>query len=84
MHSAIQSFFFVQVALERAVNKVSDLTQSLMCEFVTAPMQRTFSKIIGGVEKEDLQDLRTEIEGIRTELQTLRQDIRELQRSATV
>jgi hypothetical protein len=84
MHSAIQAFFFVQVALERAADKVANLTQSIMCEFVSTPMQRTFSRFIGTVEKEDIQDLLSEIDGIRSEVQTLRQDIRELQRSSTV
>ncbi len=84
MHSAIQAFFFVQVALERAADKVANLTQSMMCEFISTPMQRTLSRFIGTIEKEDIKDLLSEIDGIRSEVQTLRQDIRELQRSGTV
>jgi hypothetical protein len=84
MHSALQAFFFVQVALEDAADKVVNLSQAIMCEFVVAPMQRTFSRFIGTIEKEDIQDLRSEIDSIRSEIQALRQDIRELQRSSTV
>jgi hypothetical protein len=84
MHSALQAFFFVQVALEGAADKVVNLGQSIMCEFVIAPVQRSFSRFIGTIEKEDVQNLRSEIDSIRSEIQALRQDIRELQRSSTV
>jgi len=84
MHSAIQTFFVVQVALERAASKITGLGQSLICQFVTTPLQRSFTKVIGTIEKEDIQHLHNEIDSIRSELQGLRQDIRELQRSTTV
>jgi len=84
MHIAIQTFFVIQVALERAATKIFDLGQTLVCDLVKAPIQRSFRDFIGTVEKADVQHLRDEIDSIRSEVQALRQDIRELQRTTSV
>lgn len=81
MRSAIQTYFVVQVAVERAVNTVSGLATEVVRERVQEPVQKTFHSLTGVGSAGEVEKLRTEIESIRAELRALRSDLRELQKT---
>jgi hypothetical protein len=86
MHDAIQTFFVVQVAVERAICTVSNIGNELVGEYVRTPVKEHLRNFIGvsanGTSTGDVDRLNTEIESIRSELRTLRSDLRQMQQSA--
>ncbi len=84
MQRAIQSFFVVQVALERAVTTLSDVGRELVRERVQTPVQRSLQGFVGASPADELEKVRLEIESIRVELRGLRTDLRELQQPSAV
>lgn len=81
MRSAIQTYFLVQVAVERVANTVSGIASDVIRERVQEPVQKTFHNIAGTGSAGELDKLRYEIDSIRSELRALRSDLRELQKT---
>jgi hypothetical protein len=86
MHDAIQSFFVVQVALERAIGTLGNIGHELVRDYVATPVQQQLRNFIGFTGNSsnggDVDKLNSEIESIRSELRTLRSDLRQMQQSA--
>jgi hypothetical protein len=83
MHEAIQSFFVVQVAIERAFDSVAKAGQELCNHLFKEPIRHTLQELIGSQPPADLEKVHLEIESIRAELRGLRTDLREIQLSQT-
>ncbi len=81
MHQAIQSFFVVQVAVERAASFITKTSEELSNEYLKKPLQRTLQELIGTEPPNEVEKLHSEIDSIRAELRGLRTDLRELQQN---
>ena len=84
MQSALQTFFVIQVALERATEAVSNASNEFVRKHITEPVREQMQRCLGACSSTDVDKLHTEIESIRVELRGLRNDLRELQHTNAV
>ncbi|HEY9772932.1 MAG TPA: hypothetical protein V6C81_03885 [Planktothrix sp.] len=81
MRTAIQSFFFAQVVLEKAWQQVADFSTAVTRQYVRTPLQKSLRDLLGTSDSSSEEQLRGEVDGIRQELQSLRRDVRDLQKT---
>ncbi|MGH9552992.1 MAG: hypothetical protein ACRD3W_26675 [Terriglobales bacterium] len=80
MHQALETFFFVQVSFEHALNRLRDGGDALVCEYITTPWKRAAAKFVADMG--GTTNLHSELESIREDLRILSSEVRELQKTA--